>query len=49
MKCIECFFVASDFLICNILSNGTYIMQKPLHSIKDVKDVIEQLYEDLKK
>lgn len=49
MRNIECFFVTSDFLICNILLNDTYFMQKPIHSIKGIKDLIEQLYEDLKK
>lgn len=48
MRNIECFFVASDFLICNILLNDTYVIQKPMRSIKSVKDLIEQLYEDLK-
>lgn len=48
MRNIEFFFVASDFLICNILLNDTYVIQKPIHSIKSVKDLIEQLCEDLK-
>lgn len=48
MRNIEFFFVASDFLICNILLNDTYVIQKPIRSIKSVKDLIEQLYEDLK-
>lgn len=47
MRNIECFFV-SDFLICKIHSDGSYFMQEPMNSIKDVKDFIKQLYEDLK-
>ena len=47
MRNIEFFFV-SDFLICKIHSDDTYFMQEPMNSIKDVKDFIKQLYEDLK-
>lgn len=49
MRNIEFFFVASDFLICNILLNDTYVIQKPIHSIESIKDLIEGLCEDLKK
>lgn len=47
MRNIEFFFV-SDFLICKVHSDGSYFMQEPIHSVKDAKNFIEQLYEDLK-
>ena len=47
MRNIECFFV-SDFLICKVYSGESYFMQEPIHSVKDAKNFIEQLYEDLK-
>lgn len=46
MRNIECFFV-SDFLICKVYSGESYFMQNPIHSVKNVKDFIEQLCKDL--
>ena len=48
MGSIKCFF-ASEFLICTVYSGDSYFMQSPIHSVKGLKDFIEQLYEDLKK
>jgi hypothetical protein len=48
MKSIKCSFI-SGFLVCRVYSGGSLFMQSPMHSVKDIKDFIEQLYEDLKK